>query len=102
MKVYITGDKPRRQASFIMCVAPAATVSGSEIPQEWLDAKGNPAQMTVEFIYGEAEVASNLGEYLLDAGLVKKTKMLMPRLEDLGPEPSYAELLAHIQRTEAL
>ncbi len=78
MKVYLTGEKARRQASFVMSVAPAATVHNQEVPAHWVDDKNNPAQFNIEFIYGEAEVEDSIAKYLLEQGLVKRTALILP------------------------
>jgi len=81
MKVYISGDKPRAQASFFMSVAPAATVRNQEVPEHWVQQEGDkivPVQFNIEFKYGEAEVEDTLARYLIDQGLAKKTNLLLP------------------------
>jgi len=79
MKVYLAGEKPRRQKLFLMCIAPAATLHNQEIPQAWLEHDGKPKQMNVEFEYGEAEVDDQIGAYLLKEGLAQRTKLFLPR-----------------------
>jgi hypothetical protein len=78
MKVYIAGEKPARQASFIMSIAPAATTSG-EVPSNWVDDKNNPVQFNIEFIRGEAEVEDSIGRYLLENELARKSRLILPR-----------------------
>lgn len=80
MKVYHTGDKARRQASFTMCVAPAADMPNQEVPAAWVDDKNVPLQFNIEFTHGEAEVEDAMGRYLVTRGYVAKTKLLLPRL----------------------
>lgn len=77
MKVYYPGEKAQRQPSFIMCVAPAATVQNQEVPREWVDDLNNPVQFTIEFIFGAAEVSDSMGKYLYENGLVRKTQLIM-------------------------
>jgi len=77
MKVYLAGEKARRQPSFIMSVAPAATVQNDEMPHHWFD-NGKPVQFNLEFIYGEAEVEDSIARYLLQEGLVKRTALILP------------------------
>lgn len=91
MKVYLVGEKPRRQAAFIMSVAPAATVRNEEVSAHWVDDKNNPVQFNIEFNHGEAEVEDSIAKYLLAQGLVKRTKLLMPRL-DMTTEEELAAL----------
>lgn len=78
MKVYLEGEKPRAQASFIMCVAPAAVAHNQEVPADWVDDKNNPVQFNIEFNYGEAEVDDSIGRWLVEQQLVKKTKLILP------------------------
>jgi hypothetical protein len=78
MKVYTTGTKPARQPSFIMSIAPAATVSG-DVPSNWVDDKNNPVQFNIEFKFGEAEVEDGLGKYLVENGLVRLSRLVLPR-----------------------
>lgn len=87
MKVYHPGEKCRKQASFIMAVAPAATAQNQEVPVHWVDDKNQPIQFMVEFQYGVAEVDDVMGRYLVEEGLVHKTKLLLPRMT------SFAETL---------
>lgn len=78
MKVYATGVKPSRQPTFIMSIAPAATTRG-DVPSNWVDDKNNPVQFNVEFKFGEAEVEDSLGKYLVENGLVRRSRLVLPR-----------------------
>jgi hypothetical protein len=81
MKIFISGEKPRAQASFIMSVAPAATVQNEEVPAHWVHQEGDkivPVQFMIEFIYGEAEVEDSVARYLIEQGLAKKSNLLLP------------------------
>lgn len=86
MKVYLAGDRQRRQPVFIMCVAPAATVQNMEIPQAWLEVDGKPKQINIEFNHGMAEVDSAMGQYLLENQLVRKTALYLP--SDVETDPN--------------
>lgn len=88
MKVYATGEKPSRQPSFVMCIAPASTARNEEVPAHWVDDKNNPVQFNVEFKYGVAEVEDDIGRYLIKNELARRSKMILPR------EMSDDELLA--------
>jgi hypothetical protein len=83
MKVYLTGEKARRQPVFFMSVAPAATVSNHEVPAHWVDDQNKPVQFNIEFAFGEAEVEDSIARYLLEHELVKKSKLLLPPLPTL-------------------
>ena len=49
-----------------------------EVPTEWVDDKNEPLTFQVEFVRGKAEVDENIGRYLIDQGLAKKTKLILP------------------------
>lgn len=78
MKVYHAGEKVRNQSSFIMSVAPAATVQNQEVPAHWVDDKNNPVQFTIEFKFGAAEVDDSIARYLLENELVRRSPLLLP------------------------
>lgn len=79
MKVYATGEKPSRQPSFLMSVAPAATARNEEVPSHWVDDKNNPVQFNVEFKFGVAEVADDIGHYLIANQLAQRSRLILPR-----------------------
>jgi hypothetical protein len=79
MKVYLTGRNQCRQHDFLMCVAPAATAQNQECPNHWFDENGKPAQFKILFEYGEAEVEDGIAKVLLEQGVVRKTKLILPR-----------------------
>lgn len=45
---------------------------------EWLDAEGNAILYSVEFIDGVAKVEANLGKYMIDNQLAKKSPIIIP------------------------
>ena len=49
-----------------------------EVPVDWVDDENNPRQFTIEFTRGKAEVDDKIGKYLIDRGLAKKTKLIIP------------------------
>ncbi len=49
-----------------------------EMPAEWVDDKNNPLTFQVEFRRGKAEVDDKIGKYLIDNGLARKTKLILP------------------------
>ena len=70
MKVYYEG----RDDGHRMFVQPGthhADVS------EWMQ-EGKPILMEVKFNNGVAEVPENLGKYLIDKGLVRKSRIILP------------------------
>ena len=95
MKVYLPHPKARRQPVFIMCTAPATLVRNQEIPLHWLDEKGNPAQINIEFKFGEAEVEDGLARLLLEQKLVQKSTLILTeeqiRSLDTHADPNAAD-----------
>jgi hypothetical protein len=77
MKVYVNGEKAVAQARFGLHVTPAADIKG-EAPSDWLDNNGKPKPIVVEFAFGAAEVAPNLGEYLVKNGYAYKSRLIEP------------------------
>lgn len=84
MKVYVMGLKAARQATYTVSIAPAATIRNGEIPQHWFDEKGAPLQMNIEFTNGEAEVEDGIGEYLIKQGLARRSRLALPRVDELS------------------
>lgn len=74
MKVYLTGGT--KAPSHMMHVAPAADVKG-EVPAEWVNGDNEPLNFAVEFKFGVAEVADDLGKYLVSRGLARKSKLIL-------------------------
>lgn len=96
MKIYTTGEKPSRQPSYVMSVAPAADELflqkfPGEVPSEWVDANNVPLQVNVEFTWGEAEVSDSLGRYLVQMGYVKATRLILP--SELGQQSAGIDTL---------
>lgn len=52
---------------------------GKEYPEtgDWCDALGNPILISVEFKNGIAEVEGNIGKYLIEKNLARKTKPII-------------------------
>ena len=51
---------------------------GNEYPNsEWIDEKGKPRLITVEFKFGKAEVPDNLGQYMLDHDMAKPSPIIL-------------------------
>lgn len=83
MKVYLIAEKARRQPVFIMSIAPAADMPNQEVPADWVTDDNKPVQFNLNFEFGEAEVDDAIAKYLLERGMVKRTRLLLPRLEPL-------------------
>ncbi|ADE12143.1 hypothetical protein [Sideroxydans lithotrophicus] len=51
---------------------------GREYPNSaWMDENGKPRMFAVEFRYGRAEVADNLGQYMLDKELAQSSPIIV-------------------------
>lgn len=74
MKVYLHGRASEQRSHTLYC-CPAGHVEG-EVPAEWVDDDRRPKQFTVEFSFGQAEVPSALGRYLVEHGIAHKTKLI--------------------------
>jgi hypothetical protein len=73
MKVYT----PARQDGIrTIAVAPAAVDPTARVA-EWQDDDGKPLTISVRFVHGVAEVADNLGRFLIAHGYAKKTRPLL-------------------------
>lgn len=72
MKIYLPDQLQKPSRSIF--VQPGRQFSASD----WLEADGSPKSFTVVFRYGMAEVADNLGNYMIDAGLAKRSPILLP------------------------
>ena len=70
---------PHKNANHTMHISPAADprIKG-EVPTEWVDDKNAPLTFQVEFVRGKAEVDDNIGNYLIEQGLAKKSKIILP------------------------
>lgn len=52
---------------------------GSRFPvSEWLDEDGKPRMFAVEFRAGCAEVADNLGEYMIHQEIAQRSPLILP------------------------
>jgi hypothetical protein len=71
MKVYVT----QASSNHTIHVQP-----GHEFKDvsDWVDAQGHPILLSVKFNNGVADVESNLGKYLIDKGLAKKSRLILP------------------------
>lgn len=75
MLVYL----PHKKSTHTMHISPAADprIKG-EVPVDWVDDKNNPRTFQVHFYKGRAEVDDQIGNYLIETGLARKTKLIMP------------------------
>lgn len=70
MKVYQPGTRGRR----LQFVQP-----GNEYPTaQFLDENGKPRLFRVAFIEGRAEVSDELGQYMIDKGIARRSSILLP------------------------
>jgi hypothetical protein len=86
MIVYINGEKPRQQASFILSVCPARHLEGKgEMPADWVDDKNEPIEFNIEFVYGKAEVPDKVGLYLVKHEMAMTSRLIRPLQQMLAP-----------------
>jgi hypothetical protein len=79
MKVYLNGERPARAKRYVMNVCPAEHLKGTgEMPAEWVTEANEPITFPIEFVYGVADVPTNLGTYMTKYGLAAKTRLYIP------------------------
>lgn len=78
MKVYLNGERAQRSSAYTVHVCPAGHLPNTEMPSDWVTEANEPKTLSVEFVYGVAEVPSNLGEYLVKYGLAQKFRLIIP------------------------
>ena len=79
MFVYV----PHKKASHTMFVCPAGDpFLKGEKPSDWVDNENNPITFQIEFKHGKSEVDDKIGKYMIDRGLARKTKIILPQDED--------------------
>lgn len=93
MIVYVTGEKARQQASYILSICPARHLEGQEVPTDWVNDKNEPIEFNVEFVFGKAEVPDNIGRYLVQHEMATFSRLIRP-LQELftgghQPEPHW-------------
>ena len=59
-----------------IAVAPAAVDPTARV-EGWLDAEGTPVTFNIRFIYGVAEVADEMGRFMVDKKLARKSRPLL-------------------------
>jgi len=71
MKVYTPGARGKQ----IMFVEP-----GREFPvSEFVDEHGKAKQFQIPFVNGEASVDDQIGQYMLDKGIAKRSPLILPQ-----------------------
>jgi hypothetical protein len=80
MHVYLNGEKERKAPRYNLYVAPAAILgqhmSANDVPADWI-IEGRPRTFTITFNHGKAEVPDNLGELLIKAKVVQRTRLIV-------------------------
>ena len=79
MFVYV----PHKKATHTMFVCPAGDPRlKGEMPSDWVDDNNKPLTFEVEFRRGKAEVDDKLGKYMIEHGMARKTKIILPQDDD--------------------
>lgn len=73
MQVY--KPETRKQASHLLFVAPGKT---NPDVSNWKDGEGKPLMFKVEFKFGAATVTRQLGKYLINEGIAKRSRLILP------------------------
>ena len=71
------GQKKKGTHTLYVCPAGDPDRKG-ECPSEWVNDRNEPVNFPVEFRNGRAEVPDNLGRYMIERGLARKTKLILP------------------------
>ena len=77
MKIYTTGEKSARQASYQVHICPGRHLEGQELASEFVNHKNEPVEITVDFKFGVAEVSDAVGKYMLKHGFAAKSKLII-------------------------
>jgi hypothetical protein len=78
MKVFAAGER-QAHGTQTLHIAPAAHMRDkAACPTSWFGEDGEPLQMTVTFVNGEAEVPDDIGRYLTAHKMARKTKLILP------------------------
>jgi hypothetical protein len=69
----------KKKATHTMYLCPGADpeIKG-EKPSDWFNDKNEPISFTVVFKAGRAEVDDTVGRYMIERGLAKKTRLIIP------------------------
>lgn len=76
---HVYKPEARKQPSHLLFVAPGQTAPDVS---NWKDAAGKPIMFKVEFKFGTAEVTRQLGKYLVNEGLAKRSRLILPFSEE--------------------
>jgi hypothetical protein len=74
---------PHKKSTHTMHICPAGDprVRG-ECPVDWVDENNKPRTFQVEFRNGKAEVDDQIGRYMIEMDLARKTKLIRPEDEE--------------------
>jgi hypothetical protein len=78
MRIYLNGERASRASSYKVNVSPAGHLKDTEACSEWVTEANEPKTFPVEFVYGVAEVPSNLGQYMVKYGLAQRSRLIIP------------------------
>lgn len=82
MIIYLHGSTDKNPvAEHTLICAPAGHLPKEFQGPGWWDDSGEkkrPLQFEVKFFYGEAEVADDLGRYLVETGQAQKSRLVLP------------------------
>lgn len=79
MKIYLHSENAEKSPKYPVIVSPAGDdefVSSENCLKEWRNAKSDPVQFHINFVYGAADVESSLAKYMVDRGIAHKNRIL--------------------------
>jgi hypothetical protein len=82
MKVYLYSDRAEQSAKYTVHAAPAGDVEftgghAGSMPTSWFERDGTtPKRFEINFKFGAAEIPDDLAKYMLDRGLVHKSRAM--------------------------
>lgn len=69
----------KKKATHTMYLCPGADPElKGEKPSEWFNDRNEAMSFTVEFRHGKADVQDSIGRYMIERGLAKKTRLILP------------------------
>lgn len=72
---------PHKKANHTVHICPAGDkdfIKG-EIPSDWVDDENKPRTFIITFVHGKAEIDDKLGKYMIERGLARKSKLILPQ-----------------------